>query len=384
MNWNTGTAKYLQYSGNSYGDNVTFDDTLFTASDANITLNSPVVPASVIFNNSSTPYSITGSGGIGGATSLTVSGSGTVFLGTSNSFSGGTVINAGTVVVTNDNALGTSSGVVTLAGGTLQFSNSTASVRAISVTANSTIDVATNATVQLSNNISGSGGLTMTDNGTLTLSGSSISLGGRLTVEAGLMNVDGGTLGAASIHMITLSSGSSTGTLNINGSTVNNSAETVVCDGQNAGTSGQGTLNVNSGSILNSEVDLLISFAGSGIGQVNIATGATATPTASAFCACGMNTTGTTMYIAGGTSNYPGNVGNNSSHSLVFNSNSSPTSAVWTTLGTISQAVFGASGCIVGSDFYIFGGKNGTNYYSAIQYYNGSSWATMDPLSGSV
>ena len=86
------------------------------------------------------------------------------------------------------------------------------------------------------------------------MSGSSISLGGRLTVEAGLMNVDGGTLGAASIHMITLSSGSSTGTLNINGSTVNNSAETVVCDGQNAGTSGQGTLNVNSGSILNSEL----------------------------------------------------------------------------------------------------------------------------------
>ena len=72
------------------------------------------------------------------------------------------------MVVTNNNALGTSSGAVTLAGGTLQFSNSTASVRAISVTANSTIDVATNATVQLSNNISGSGGLTMTDNGTLT------------------------------------------------------------------------------------------------------------------------------------------------------------------------------------------------------------------------
>ena len=51
MNWNYGSAKYLQYSGNSYGDIVTFDDTLFSASDANITLNSQVVPTSVTFNN---------------------------------------------------------------------------------------------------------------------------------------------------------------------------------------------------------------------------------------------------------------------------------------------------------------------------------------------
>jgi len=71
-NWNTGNAKYLQYSSNSYGDNVIFDDTLYSAPDANITLNASVVPASVTFNNSSTPYSITGTGGIGGATAVTM------------------------------------------------------------------------------------------------------------------------------------------------------------------------------------------------------------------------------------------------------------------------------------------------------------------------
>ncbi|MGA2854167.1 MAG: autotransporter-associated beta strand repeat-containing protein, partial [Verrucomicrobiota bacterium] len=114
-----------------------------------------------------------------------------------------------------------------------------------------------------------------TDNGTLTLSGSSISMGGRLTVNAGLLNVAGGTLNAGNIHMITLTSGASTGALDINAATVNNSAETVVLDGQNAGTGGQGTLTVNSGSILNSEGDLLLAFAGSGIGQVNIAAGTT-------------------------------------------------------------------------------------------------------------
>ena len=213
MNWNNGGAKYLQYATNSYGDNVIFDDTLFNASDANITLNSRVVPASVIFNNSSTPYSITGSGGIGGATSLTVSGSGTVFLGTSNSFSGGTAINAGTLSVTNDNALGASSGAVTLAGGTLQFSNSTASVRGISLTANSTIDIATNATVQLSNNISGTGGLTKTDNGTLTLGGNN-TYTGPTTVSGGTLNVSGTvasvditTVGNAAGNAVLISSG---------------------------------------------------------------------------------------------------------------------------------------------------------------------------------
>jgi autotransporter-associated beta strand protein len=198
MNWNTGTAKYLQYATNSYGDNVTFDDTLYTPSDANITLNTPVVPASVIFNNSSKAYSITGSGGIGGATSLTVSGSGTVFLGTSNSFSGGTVISAGTVVVTNDNALGASSGTVTLAGGTLQFSNSTASVRGISVTANSTIDIASNATAQLSGSISGNATLTKVGNGTLTLAGNNTHSGGT-TVNAGTLSVSGSVGGGDKI-----------------------------------------------------------------------------------------------------------------------------------------------------------------------------------------
>ena len=213
MNWNNGGAKYLQYATNSYGDNVTFDDTLYTASDANITLNSPVVPASVIFNNGSTPYSVTGSGGIGGATSLTISGSGSVFLGTSNSFSGGTVISAGTVVVTNDKALGASSGVVTLAGGTLQFSNSTASVRGISVTANSTIDVASNATAQLSGSVSGSATLTKAGNGMLTLAGNN-AYTGPTTVSAGTLNVSGTvastditTVGNAAGNAVLISSG---------------------------------------------------------------------------------------------------------------------------------------------------------------------------------
>jgi autotransporter-associated beta strand protein len=192
-NWNYGNAKYLQYAGNSYGDYVTFDDTLFSPSSADIALNTTVVPASVNFNNNSTPYSIAGSGGIGGATSLVKSGGASTYLATSNSYTGGTVINAGTLSVASDSALGISNGVVTLNGATLQFSNSTASVRSLTVTTNSTLDVAPAANAQLAGVISGAAGLTKTGDGTLTLSATN-TYAGKTIADGGTLSVTGGQL----------------------------------------------------------------------------------------------------------------------------------------------------------------------------------------------
>jgi fibronectin-binding autotransporter adhesin len=189
--WNSGNAKYLQYAGNSYGDYVTFDDTLFSPSSADITLNATVVPASVNFNNNSTPYSIAGSGGIGGTTSLVKSGGASVYLGTSNSYTGGTIVNAGTLSVASDSALGISNGVVTLNGATLQFSNTTASVRSLTVTTNSTLDVAPAANAQLAGVISGAAGLTKTGNGTLTLSATN-TYAGKTIADGGTLSVTGG------------------------------------------------------------------------------------------------------------------------------------------------------------------------------------------------
>lgn len=216
-NWNSGNAKYLQYSGNSYGDYVTFDDTLFTPSGADVVLNTAVVPSSVTFNNSSTPYSITGSGGIAGATSLVKSGGASVYLGTVNSYTGGTVINNGTVIVTNDNALGASGGAVTLNAATLQISNTTASARGIAVTANSTVDVVTNANAQLTGVISGTAGLTKTGNGTLSLSGAN-TFSGAAVVSAGELRITGGNSGNASQHT-TGNAASTAATLTIAGGT---------------------------------------------------------------------------------------------------------------------------------------------------------------------
>lgn len=90
----------------------------------------------------------------------------------------------------------------------------------------------------------------------------------------GTYDQTGGTLNATAIHMVNTGT-SGNATLNIGG-TVNTASDTVVFDGQNAAVTGLGTLNLNSGGTLNSEGDLLIAFAGSGTGEVNVAAGATA------------------------------------------------------------------------------------------------------------
>ena len=166
-NWNTGTAKYLQYSANSYGDNVAFDDSVFAGS-TSINLGVRVVPSTVLFN-SSQAYSLTGAGGIDGVTSVVVNNLGSVFLGTSNSYMGGTTVGGGTLSVTNDSALGTNTSGVTLAGGTLQFDANAASARTLSVTANSGIGVAAGSAVQFSGSVTGNGNVSKTGDGELNL-----------------------------------------------------------------------------------------------------------------------------------------------------------------------------------------------------------------------
>ena len=167
-NWNSGTAKYLQYSGNSYGDNVTFDDTVYPGN-TSINLGVRVVPSTVLFNSASQAYSITGTGGIDGAVAVVVTNTGSVFLGTSNNYTGGTFIGGGTLAITNDSALGTNTSGVTLSGGTLQFNASAANSRAFTVTANSGIGVAAGATVQFSGSVTGSANVTKSGAGVWNL-----------------------------------------------------------------------------------------------------------------------------------------------------------------------------------------------------------------------
>ncbi len=97
--WKSGatpTATYYQQGTGLLNDQVVFADTYITANPA-VALNSTVTPAGVTFNNSTYSYTLSGTGGISGATALLKSGTNAVTLSTPNTYTGGTVINAGTV-----------------------------------------------------------------------------------------------------------------------------------------------------------------------------------------------------------------------------------------------------------------------------------------------
>ena len=164
-NWSNtvagGITVFRQYTNGSViaGDSVVLDDSLtndfVNPQPTNITLNTTFF-AFPVFVNSTLPYSIAGTGGITGVTSLVKSNSGSLTLLMSNSFTGGVFINdAGSLIITNDSALGASSDAVTLNGSTLQINGGVTNRRAISMPVTATIGVATNVTASLGGVISG-------------------------------------------------------------------------------------------------------------------------------------------------------------------------------------------------------------------------------------
>jgi fibronectin-binding autotransporter adhesin len=112
------------------------------------------------------------SGLISGAGGLVKDGTGTLTLAnTSNSFTGTTVINAGTLAVAADAALGGSTGVE-LDGGTLEATATFTSNRTVPLgTGGGTLAVDAGQALTLNGAISGNGSLTKIGAGTLTLSG---------------------------------------------------------------------------------------------------------------------------------------------------------------------------------------------------------------------
>ena len=87
-----------------------YDTALFNAvgiadSETTVTLNSTVVPGSVVIDASTGDYTITGSGQIAGGTSLFKTGSHNLILATANTYSGGTVISNGVLRLGIDNAI---------------------------------------------------------------------------------------------------------------------------------------------------------------------------------------------------------------------------------------------------------------------------------------
>ena len=243
-------AQYLEYG--SIGDNVLFNDDGYFVTNINLTAN--VKPATMVVNSTYLPYSVTGTGSIGGALTLVKTNGGSLFLGTSNSYTGGTIIGGdgfgnGSLTITNDNALGAPSGNVTLNGATLQL-NGVTSARSVNLPGTASVGVITNATSTLSGTIAGSGGLTKVDDGTLTLSGTNTYTGSTI-VKLGTLAVSG-ILGTTNTDIALGPDFADAGTMQVSGS-ANVAADRLIIGGNsaNAGAPGVGVL-TQSGGVINS------------------------------------------------------------------------------------------------------------------------------------
>ncbi|MGO3891627.1 MAG: autotransporter domain-containing protein [Paenalcaligenes sp.] len=120
---------------------------------------------------------------------LTKAGAGTLVLGGANSYTGDTIVQGGTVSVSNDSNLGAASSTVVLDGGGLASTASFSSARNVTLNQAAHMDVAANTELSWQGAISGAGGLTKTGAGTLVLD-SANSYAGVTTLAAGTVQIN--------------------------------------------------------------------------------------------------------------------------------------------------------------------------------------------------
>jgi fibronectin-binding autotransporter adhesin len=220
----------------------------------------------------------TGDGGSNpGGGSLLKKGAGTLTLNTASSYTGGTTIQAGTLTLGVTNALPSTSGSLTVSGGTLEMNNKSQTVVGLSDGGSSTGVItnngSTSTTSTLTLNDTGSdsfGGqikdgtkvvaLTKTGAGTLTLSNSNAFSGG-LTLSGGtLTGTNGGALGTG---LITVNGANTTLNLRNNADTTfNNNGLTL-----NTGATGTTTISADQATTGNTNHTLTLS------GTVSLANG---------------------------------------------------------------------------------------------------------------
>ncbi len=129
--------------------------------------------------------------GIAGTSGLTKSGAGTLVLGGTSNYTGGTTINAGTLKIFSDLALGDASGALGLNGGTLVLGASISTARALPITSASTID--TNGFDLTVGGPLTAGGLTKLGNGKLTLQAASAGGAGPTNILGGTVRIENAT-----------------------------------------------------------------------------------------------------------------------------------------------------------------------------------------------
>ncbi len=258
-----------------------------------------------------TGTTLTSTGVISG-TSLTKVGGGTLALNAANTYAGGTALNAGTIAVGNNAALGT--GGLAMAGGTTLAAgaNNLVLANAVSTAGVGTVDTGTN-TLTLSGVVSGAGSIAKVGTGNLVLNGvnsyaggtalnaGTITVGNNAGLGTGALTMAGGTTLAAGVTGLTVANAITTlgaGTINSGASPsaftlsgVISGAGSVTKQGTGvltlagastytgATTVAAGTLNVTGSLVSAVTVNSGATLAGTGsVGPLNVLTGGTISP----------------------------------------------------------------------------------------------------------
>jgi autotransporter-associated beta strand protein len=220
------------------------------ASSRNATLNS-----SATIDTNGNNVTLAAPGSISGAGGLTKVGTGTLTLSGNNTYSGSTTISAGTVSVSADANLGQASASINVGAATLEASATFTSGHSITLTdPASTITVDAGQVLQLSNPISGAGGLTKAGGGTLILTGAN-SYTGATTINAGTLILNGSLASSATTTVNTGATLAGNGSL---GGPVLNSGGTV---SPGTGTT-IGTLAITGGYTQSASGTLVLKLAG--------------------------------------------------------------------------------------------------------------------------
>ncbi len=195
-NWKAG----LNGSDFLTGDDVLFDD--FAGNTSVSITTADVSPNSVIFGNINKTYTLQGTSGITGATSLIKTGAGTLIITNSNSFTGVPILEGGAVSVAAladggaTSNLGAGTGIV-FDGGALAYTGTSGSTdRMLTLDAVGTVEVTEPATtLTLSGEVTGGGPFTKTGAGTLVPTFDNTYFGAT-HINAGILSVaslpDGG------------------------------------------------------------------------------------------------------------------------------------------------------------------------------------------------
>jgi autotransporter-associated beta strand protein len=123
INWLTliGAAATTYQQPGAAGETVLFDDNL--SANPGVNLTTTLSPVLLTVSNQSASYSFAGSGKVSGATTVVKDGNGSLTVATANDYTGLTQIKAGTVVLSNNTALGTTAGGTIISNGATLDSN---------------------------------------------------------------------------------------------------------------------------------------------------------------------------------------------------------------------------------------------------------------------